>query len=191
MTPITTPWHLPVPLKEQLVITPQKGFSLIEVLTALLVLAVGLLGQMALQVTSISSNQSSYYRSQAAILANDFADRMRLNPSAVSNGTYDAVVVGFSEGAPNGSIGDGPDCSAAACSIAEVAALDIAELENNLLAAIPSGVATVTRTATNVITTTTNEARFQIDFSWSMEDQAGLPNADAINQVSFEIGIGI
>jgi len=53
------------------------GFTLIEVLVAVVVLAGGLLGLAALQVTSLSSNQTAYNRSQATQLAYDIADRMR------------------------------------------------------------------------------------------------------------------
>ncbi|MCX7101946.1 MAG: type IV pilus modification protein PilV, partial [Methylobacter sp.] len=55
------------------------GFTLIEVLIAMLVLAVGLLGLAGLQATSLKSNQSAYNRSQATQLAYDLADRMRAN----------------------------------------------------------------------------------------------------------------
>ncbi len=55
------------------------GFTLIEVLIAMLVLAVGLLGLAGLQATSLRNNQSAYNRSQATQLAYDLADRMRAN----------------------------------------------------------------------------------------------------------------
>lgn len=60
----------------------QDGATLIEVLIAILVLSIGLLGLAGLQVTSIQSNYSAYYRSQATVLAYDYADRMRTNRTA-------------------------------------------------------------------------------------------------------------
>lgn len=57
----------------------QSGATLIEVLIAIVVLSIGLLGLAGLQVTSIQSNYSAYYRSQATVLAYDYADRMRTN----------------------------------------------------------------------------------------------------------------
>ncbi len=56
------------------------GFTLIEVLVAMLVLAFGLLGLANLQATSLRNNQSAYHRSQATQLAYDMADRIRANP---------------------------------------------------------------------------------------------------------------
>ncbi len=68
--------------------TRQQGATLIEVLIAMVVLAIGLLGLAGLQSTSIQSNQGSYYRSQATVLANDMADRMRANRTAALAGGY-------------------------------------------------------------------------------------------------------
>ena len=56
-----------------------RGFTLIEVLVAMLVLAVGLLGVAALQLRGLQYNHDAYLRSQSSILAYDIADRMRLN----------------------------------------------------------------------------------------------------------------
>lgn len=56
-----------------------QGFSLIEVLVAVVVLSIGLLGLAALQVSGLRVGQSSFYRAQAAQLATDMADRMRAN----------------------------------------------------------------------------------------------------------------
>lgn len=61
------------------------GFSLLEVLIALLVLSLGLLGLAALQVTSLKFNTESYYRTQATFLAYDIIDRMRANPLGRAN----------------------------------------------------------------------------------------------------------
>ncbi len=57
----------------------QRGFTLLEVLVALLVLSIGLLGLAGLMASSLRNNQSAYYRSQATWLAYDVIDRMRTN----------------------------------------------------------------------------------------------------------------
>ena len=66
----------------------QRGTTLIEVLVAIVVLAVGLLGMALLQITSVQSNHSAYYRSQVTILASDLADRMRANRTAALGNAY-------------------------------------------------------------------------------------------------------
>lgn len=55
----------------------QQGISLIEVMVSVFILASGLLGLAALQSRSIAMNQSAHYRSIAADLAADLADRIR------------------------------------------------------------------------------------------------------------------
>lgn len=67
----------------------QRGFSLIEVLVTVLILAIGLLGLAGLQSTSLRSNHSSLLRSQATVLAYDIADRLRANRTEALNGNYD------------------------------------------------------------------------------------------------------
>jgi type IV pilus assembly protein PilV len=56
-----------------------KGFTLIEVLVAVMILAVGILGMVSLQMNGIKNIHSAYYRSQATQLGYDMADRIRSN----------------------------------------------------------------------------------------------------------------
>lgn len=70
----------------------QNGFTLIEVLIAMLVLAIGLLGLAGLQATSLRNTQSAYNRSLATQLVYDLADRMRANISGVPSYTTGSPV---------------------------------------------------------------------------------------------------
>lgn len=79
------------------------GFSLIEVMVAIVVLGIGLLGLAALQVFSTQTNQSANFRTQATALAYDMLDRMRANRAAVVRGAY---YTGF--GAPAGNCAANP-----------------------------------------------------------------------------------
>ena len=69
----------------------QRGATLIEVLVALLVLSIGLLGVAALQVNALTTNQSAHVRSQASVLAYDIADRMRANRVVALAGGYNTT----------------------------------------------------------------------------------------------------
>lgn len=73
------------------------GFTLVEILIAVLVMAIGLLGLAALQTATIQFNRGAYLRSQATNLAYDIADRMRANRDAALAGAYD---VEFADPAP-------------------------------------------------------------------------------------------
>lgn len=69
----------------------QRGVSLIEVLIAVLVLSIGLLGLAGLQATALQANQGAHLRSQAVNLAYDMSDRMRANRARALSGAYDDV----------------------------------------------------------------------------------------------------
>jgi len=66
----------------------QRGVSLIEVLVAAVVLAIGLLGLAGLQLRGMQVNQGSAMRAQAGILAEDLADRMRSDYAATQSGSF-------------------------------------------------------------------------------------------------------
>jgi len=99
----------------------QHGFSMIELLVAVLVLAVGLLGLASLQTRSLQFNYSAYQRTQANILAYDIIDRMRANPAVVATSGY------------NFEMGTGPvgtaDCQStlAECTSGDMANFDLTQ----------------------------------------------------------------
>jgi len=61
-----------------------QGFSLVEVLVAVIVLAVGLLGIAALQVSVLKANDSAMLRSFATVATYDVIDRIRADPTAMT-----------------------------------------------------------------------------------------------------------
>lgn len=65
-----------------------RGATLIEVLIAVVVLAIGLLGYAALQSTSLQAGHSAYLRSQATWLAYDIIDQMRSHRADAVAGAY-------------------------------------------------------------------------------------------------------
>lgn len=54
----------------------QRGAGFIEILVALVILAIGLLGAMSMQVRGLNSNQRALYASEANLLVHDMADRI-------------------------------------------------------------------------------------------------------------------
>lgn len=95
----------------------QKGFTLIEMLIAAVVLSIGLLGLAGLQAQSLIFNKSAAQRSQATILAYDIIDRMRANKALAEAGAYDSA---FNTG-PSGSI----NCETGTCSSGDMVTYDI------------------------------------------------------------------
>ena len=123
-----------------------RGFTLIEVLIATLVLAVGLLGLAGLQAASLRNNQSAYYRSQATQLAYDLADKMRANVAGAA--TYIAIT-------PNAATAKANCLTTTGCTPADMAENDLFEWNNAINNNLPSGTVTVTITA-GVFTITVN-----------------------------------
>ncbi|MCP4042433.1 MAG: type IV pilus modification protein PilV [Gammaproteobacteria bacterium] len=72
-------------MKHYLVHHKNKGFTLLEVLVSLLILAIGLLGLAALQTRGVKYNHDAYGRSQGTLLANQMMDMLRANPTNAAN----------------------------------------------------------------------------------------------------------
>lgn len=101
----------------------QHGFSLIEVLVAVLIFSLGLIGLAGLLVMSTQANQGAFLRTHVTFLGQNMADRMRANPIGVWQGDYD-----FTINPATASTAAVPACdSANPCSPAEVATHDVAQ----------------------------------------------------------------
>ena len=70
----------------------QRGVSLIEVLIAVLIMGVGLLGIAAMQATALRNSQSALERSQAVIMSYAILDAMRANRAAAIGGAYNTAM---------------------------------------------------------------------------------------------------
>lgn len=66
-----------------------RGVTLIEVLVAMLVFSLGLIGAAGLMAMAARANQSAYLRTQVSFLAQNMAERMHANLIGVWNGDYD------------------------------------------------------------------------------------------------------
>jgi type IV pilus assembly protein PilV len=107
------------------------GFTLIEVLVSVLVLAVGLLGLAGLQAASLKNNQSAYNRSQATQLAYDIADRMRANVSGKA--AYTVIL-------PSSATAKTNCLATTGCTPAEMAENDLFEWNRSVSNNLPSGI---------------------------------------------------
>ena len=99
----------------------QQGVGLVEVLVAMLVLAIGVLGFVALQYRAVEATSESSYRVQAINIARDLAERVRVNRGVV--GTYMQEM-----GDPNEQISSTRDCFTENCTPVELADFDVAQV---------------------------------------------------------------
>ena len=130
----------------------QRGDTMIEVLVTVIILAVGVLGAAAMQVTTIQNLNSSYSASVAAMVADDFSERMRANPTA-------ALANSYGDGSDPGGF---PNCAANACTNAELATYDLGSWWQVMTGVLPVASGQVTRiigTNTFIITVRWDEDR--------------------------------
>jgi type IV pilus assembly protein PilV len=116
----------------------QQGFTLLEVLIALLVLSIGLLGLAALQTIGLRSNEMASMRTTSTMLTYDISDRMRANPQGTIDGDYiiDSGVVTETV----------TDCTSTDCTTAQMATFDLSQWKT-ALAQLPGGQGEITQTA--------------------------------------------
>jgi type IV pilus assembly protein PilV len=139
-----------------------SGFTLIEVLVAMIVLAVGLLGLASLQATSLRFNSSAYLRSQATNIAYDMVDRMRANRQAALTGAYDGQAVA----------NPAPACASVALAGATIAARDIQSWRTAMACALPQGTGSIAR----------NNSTFTLVIQW--DDSRGQEAAQQFTMVT-------
>jgi type IV pilus assembly protein PilV len=153
----------------------QRGDTMIEVLVTIIIIAVGVLGAAALQVTTLKNLSSSHSASVAAIVAQDFSERMRANP----DGNY------VHSAAPTSTT----DCVIAACAAAsDLAAYDMETWWAQVTTVLPSGSGEVELLAgsANIFVLT---VRWDEDRSGSTGDTC--PKASAADLECFQLNITI
>lgn len=106
----------------------QRGVTLVEVLVALVIMAIGLLGISGLYVESLRANRTSLLRTQAVNLANDIADRIRANRGGQA--AY-VKVVGTAPTAEK-------TCLAEACSALQIAKADLVAWDTTVGKRLPT-----------------------------------------------------
>ena len=105
------------------------GFTLVEVLVSLTILALGLLGITAMQTSSLRFNNAALLDSQAQFLLNDMVERIRANNSV---NTY---LITYTEELDPLAV----DCAVNTCNSNQMAQWDMNQWRSNVVAALPQG----------------------------------------------------
>jgi len=115
--------------------TSQEGFTLIEVMVALVIFTVSLLGLAGLQAAALRDNHVANLNTIATQLAEDMAERLRANPAGVSNGSYNNI-----DSDPGHE-----ECYESSCSPDAISRMDAHEWLTAIAEALPSGQGRVVR----------------------------------------------
>ena len=117
------------------------GFTLIEVMIAMLVMSLGMLGIASTLITAVRSASSNYLKQQAVQYTYDIADRMRSNFILAKDPTAaNPYITALSAPAAAAA----KDCTAAVCSTAEMAAYDVWQWKSTLKNNLPGGLGSIT-----------------------------------------------
>lgn len=121
--------------------TRSHGFTLIEALIALVILAIGLLGMATLMMNSLQSSQGAAQRSAATVAAYDLVERMRANRNSAIQASSPYAVVPSSGCTPT--VDTCLPCRSKACTAGELASADMSAWFGALRTAIPDAAATI------------------------------------------------
>ena len=130
----------------------QRGFSLVEVLIALVIMSVGMLGIAGLYVQSLQAGRTSMFRHFAVTLAGDVADRIRANPTAGVAYNHAANATGTDNNCVTGGV---------ICNSADMAANDIFLWQAQASETLPAGAIAV------VFNAGVNPPTYQITVGWN------------------------
>ncbi len=125
----------------------QAGVTLFEVLVAVLILAVGMLGAASLQLNAIRYNTSAAHATQASFIAYDVLDRMRANPERLAD--YSVQV---------------DECPSSSAVPTSIAAQDLADFASAVGCRLPDGAASIEVDGTRAtVSIRWSEARVRVD----------------------------
>jgi len=153
-----------------------RGFTLMEVLVALVIISIGLIGIAAMQASAIASTHSSQSESLVSIEARSLADAMQANPNYWRGGNFPTEAFSVSAPASGSSLGTVTDatlesqttnCATTACSISQLAGYDVRTWGAQLNSVVPGATAGIFCQAAKP--TTCN-----ITVSWSQKATAAV-----------------
>jgi len=148
----------------------QKGFSLLEVLIALIVLSIGLLGHSKIQALGVRAGTDANLRTEATFLVNDMIERMRANRPSVTSNYYAGINYAAIDctSAPAKICSEGTAGSASDCNTTEMADEDAFNWFCDVTSSLPNGNVAITSPAAGV---------YSVLVGWDGLDEDGVVQA--------------
>ena len=167
----------------------QRGFSLIEVLVTLLIVASAVLGSAGLQAYALKINVGGQYRNQAVFLMEDMVERMQTN-KAFSVGSTSTAGYDTSLASPSST-----NCVTTTCSPSVLAVYDVTQWETNIASTLPPQVnalgtptkafGTVSQTSVGNLTTNT-PSTYIVTVNWG-DRKSNVKNAGTKTTENFVV----
>ena len=160
-----------------------SGFTLLEILIAVLLLAFGIVGGVAMQLSALRARHQAALLSQATYVAAGLAERMRANAAQMrlADGAnpylllnYDALAVPSPPAPP-------ALCYGGACDSSQLAAFDLYEVETQLSERLPAGRIEVCRDGSGLLRWTCGGAAgapVVVKVGWHGKNPDGTPRKD-------------
>lgn len=158
----------------------QHGFSLIEVLIALVVLSIGLIGMAGIQQAGVRNNHNALLHSQASMLAYEIADMMRSNKQEVEFGKYivaDGVFPSESSNCATSSLGTAINCSSQ-----EMATFHLKRWSEHLSQRLPQGSGSISCDGGGLVSCPIGST-ILIEVSWTESDIGGAEQMSFVTEV--------
>ena len=177
---------------------PARGFTLVEVMVALIVISVGLLGIASMQGLAVSASNGSRQRSLAALEAASLSASMHVDRLFwLGNGTTTITVSGNTITASGGSgglaaaVSAAPTCAptsptAAACTPDLVAAHDLISWAASVSALLPNPVSTITCGTTTPLSCTIDMKWIENSVAANKQEAAVAASSPASSPAGFE-----
>lgn len=127
-----------------------RGATLLEVLVSILLMSFGLLALAGMQVFALAAQKNGNNRAIASFLANDIAERIRVNPAGLAGAAYDKVVLTTSA-LPAEVLCSFPDCDTAQ----KLAQADLSAFLATVRSQLPLGGLVISRPVVGAATSTT------------------------------------
>ncbi len=121
-----------------------SGFTLVEVLVSVFVLALGVIGAAGMQLSALRTIRQSGFQTNAVQLASELAEKMRANSSQIRLTDDQNPYLGINY---QSSVGASPElqanCFESNCEADQLASFDVYEWEKRLASSLPSARAVV------------------------------------------------
>jgi type IV pilus assembly protein PilV len=168
-----------IAVRKHIGIRTARGFTMVEVLVSLLILAIGLLGLAGLQASGLRYSGNSTLRTQALLLSQDIVERMRTNPTGVTANNYAVTTSDFTAlpASPT------PDCGATSCTPANLAAYDLVKWKNTIGSRLPSGASATVAITLNSPSAGTHAVVITLTWSERSTEGGSTPSQSLISTV--------